>query len=158
MKKNRLKVMSEQPAGSLAQVLRNNIEEIGFGVFCAVAVLAITLIPTEENVKNTTNTPTNPSHTTEDESNTLSLYAPVGYHYEGDVIVKNPEGLVRANHTPEARYHLEAFEYDESLFYVVEDGYHMENGQKVKDGYHIENGEIVKDVTLSFTPSTKKED
>lgn len=158
MKKNRLRVTSEQPASCLAQSLINNIKEIGFGTFCAVAVLAITLIPAEEDVKNTSNAPEKPSHTTEDGSKTTSLYAPVGYHYEGDVIVKNPEGLVRANHAPEARYHLETFEYDESLFYVVEDGYHMEDGIKVKDGYHIENGEVVKDVTLSFTLSTIKED
>lgn len=76
----------------------------------------------------------------------IEYAAPEGYHLEGDKkAVRNSRNLVDASFVPEEGYHLEEYEYDENLFYVIQDGFHNENGYLVKDGYHLEGNKIEKD-------------
>ncbi len=89
----------------------------------------------------------NPTHIS---GSVLDDYVLEGYHREGkNKMVKNPGSLVDALYVPEEGYHLEQYEYDNNLFYVIEDGYHNEDGYLVKDGYHLEGFKIIKDISLS---------
>lgn len=82
---------------------------------------------------------------------------PNGFHMEEDaIIVKNPEGLVDASFAPEQGYHLEAYEYDDNLFYVVPDGCHVEDGHCIPDGYHLEKDKVVKDSIENDTSNVLK--
>ena len=81
-------------------------------------------------------------------------YVPEGYHIEQSKLVKNPTYLVDSSFVLEEGYHLEPYEYDASLFYIVRDGYHNENGYLIPDGSHLEDGnKIVKDNILRLQKS-----
>lgn len=87
------------------------------------------------------------------EEDGIEYAVPDGYHLEDLKAIKNPRNLVDASYVPEEGYHLEEYEFDENLFYVIEDGFHNENGYKVKDGYHLEGNKMVKNYyskTLKF--------
>lgn len=72
-----------------------------------------------------------------------------GYHFvTNSKMEKNPDGLVDSSFIPEVGYHLEQYDYDDSLFYVIRDGYHNEKGYLISDGYHLEGNKIIKNYSL----------
>ena len=89
--------------------------------------------------------------------NKPSTAIPNGWHLEGNSrLVKNPEGLVDASFIPKAGYHLEQYDYDNYLFYVIPDGYHNEDGYLIPDGWHLEGTTIKKDIVeVGFTMARK---
>ena len=87
----------------------------------------------------------------------IDIVAPTGFHLEeNSQIVKNPEGLVDASFVPETGYHLEQYDYDNNLFYVIQNGYHNEHGYLVPDGYHLEGNTIKKDIVEVGFSKTRK--
>ena len=87
----------------------------------------------------------------------IAVAAPEGFHVEeSSKIVKNPKGLVDATYVPEGGYHLEQYDYDNNLFYVIQDGYHNENGYLIPDGWHLEGTTIKKDIVEVGFSRTRK--
>ena len=123
--------------------------------YTSMGVLAAAIIFTAS--KNTGKIEKNESHIgTNTSIGSISIAVPEGFHKEGSKIVKNPDGLVDATCILEEGYHLEQYEYDSNLFYVVKDGYHVESVYLVPDGYHLEGTTMIKDRVFTKILSLKK--
>ena len=64
--------------------------------------------------------------------------------------------MVDASYVLEEGYHLQQYDYDNNLFYVVKDGYHVESVYLIPDGYHLEGITIKKDIVSTKIRSLKK--
>jgi len=115
----------------------NIIKYTSMGVLVSAVILAAS--------KNTGVVEKNNSHIiTNDSTCGMSISTPEGFHIEDDTtIVKNPKGLVNTTYVPEEGYHLQEYDYDSTLFYVVQDGYHLEGTTIVKNPKGLVNATYV---------------